>query len=649
MPASSTSPVTAAVGDLIVEAALLGAAVGMVVQATLEWLQPMSSTSGSMAWAQASVLVGLDVALAVIAARAYTEQSARQAPVTVLAVASVMLAVVHAGVAHQLAGGGGGRFLELVTVIPLFTFAAAAGLDALVDQPDRLVYEGRSFSPTHAIVVGTAILVGPVVLGLQVMSDIDVSAAVASGAIATALVLACHVVVLLRERATGEHRATHDGLTALPNRVLFMDRLERSIAHARRAGTPVGVLYLDLDRFKDVNDSLGHEAGDHLLAVTARRLVECAREEDTVSRLSGDEFAVLLPHLRDADDVMVVAERVAEALMEPVTIDGQRVRSPASVGMATYPRDGRDAAELMNAADAAMYRAKAHGGAGVGMFSTDVYQEVASRLEIESALYEGLERGEVILHYQPIIDALDGQIVGAEALVRWEHPTRGMVSPAEFIPVAEQSDLIVDLGRHVLDLACNELARWRAAGIGDRFVTVNVSGRQFQHDLVSDVTAALRESGVDPKNLVLEITESAAIDDLTGVADRLRELRKIGVRAAIDDFGTGYCGLQYLGDLPVSTLKLDRSFVQTMTPSSAAIVAATIAMAHSLGMTLVAEGVETEEQRKFLERSGCDRLQGFHLGRPMPAADLRELLEAQRVVRPIVQLDQPRWEGAAAR
>ena len=380
------------------------------------------------------------------------------------------------------------------------------------------------------------------------------------------------------------------------------------------------------DRFKDVNDTLGHEVGDQLLKVVSRRLVECARDEDTVARLAGDEFAVLLPHLADADDVLVVAERILDALGEPTMIGGQRVRNAGSVGVAVFPDDGNTANDLLAAADSAMYRAKEHGGASVGVFSSELYRHAATRLEIENALVDGLGRGELVLHYQPIVDAESGRIAGAEALVRWQHPEQGLLGPAEFIPVAEQSDLISTIGRHVIVEACEELARWSSAGIHDRYIAVNVSGRQFRHDLVSHVTAALRDTGVDPGRLVLEITESAAVDDLDCVAGCLRELRALGVRAAIDDFGTGYCGLQYLGDLPVSTLKLDRSFVQSMTPSAAAIVAATIAMAHSLGLTLVAEGVENEDQRRFLARSGCDLLQGFGIARPMPADALRTVL-----------------------
>jgi EAL domain-containing protein (putative c-di-GMP-specific phosphodiesterase class I) len=276
-----------------------------------------------------------------------------------------------------------------------------------------------------------------------------------------------------------------------------------------------------------------------------------------------------------------------------------------------------------------MYQAKDAGGGRVGVFSAQLHHVATTRLELETSLVRAIEQDELVLHYQPIVDAKTGHTCGAEALVRWNHPERGLVPPGEFIPVAELSDLIVRLGDWVIREACHEAARWADLGLEGHFVTVNISSRHFRTDLVSTVAAALREHGVDPSMLVIELTESTAVEDVGLVADRLRELRQIGVKAAIDDFGTGYCGLQYLGDLPVSTLKLDRSFVQAMTPRSAAIVAATIAMTRSLGMTLVAEGVENADQRRFLESQGCDRMQGYHLGRPMPGDEFVDRIRAE--------------------
>ncbi len=616
--------------DLVVEAGLLGAASALVVQAIVEWRVPVIDHAWSpAAISLAAVVAGLDVSLAVIAGRALPMESSRRSAVIPLLTAAVLMAALHIGSTLAMALGQSLNHLDLVAALPMVAFTAAAAMDIIVPAPKHVAFHVHRFSPTHAMVVGLSVLAAPAVLSLQVISGVSVSATVAVGAAASAIVLAWHVVTLLRERAASEHRATHDALTDLPNRVLFLDRLGRAIAHAARNQTPVGVLYLDLDGFKDVNDSLGHERGDQLLQITAKRLLDCSRDEDTVARLAGDEFAILLPHLASADDVLIVAERVLAILDEPSTVGGQRVRNPASIGVAVYPQDGTKPLELLSAADSAMYRAKEHGGGTVGVFSSELYRHAASRLEIENALVTGIERGELVLHYQPIVHAEDGSIVGAEALVRWQHPTRGLLPPADFIPVAEQSDLISVVGRHLLREACGELARWAVSGFGDQFISVNVSGRQFKGDIVSDVTAALRETGVDPRCLLLELTESTAVDDLDCVVARLHELRDLGVFAAIDDFGTGYCGLQYLGDLPVSTLKLDRSFVQSRKASSEAIIAATVAMAHSLGLTLVAEGVETSDQQQFLARSGCDRLQGFHTGRPMPGDELRSLLGAE--------------------
>lgn len=612
--------------DVIVEGVLVGGAVAIATQVGIEWwatTSGLAATSlGPVGSAIPALLVGLDVALVVVVARSVTASTLRCAPVQVVAVATSLLTVGHVLAAVATASGTVPGVAVEGTIAAAFVVVSAGALHSarfagLTEAP----HEVPLFSSGHAGIVVLAVLAPSTLIAAQFVWGLSVSGAVSVGAVLIGMVLASHVVGLLRERAGSEHQATHDALTELPNRLLFTDRLERALAHAERNGSPVGVLYIDLDRFKDVNDTLGHESGDRLLQETAKRLAGCARHEDTVARLAGDEFAVLLPHLASADDITIVADRVLAALAEPVDLGDEVIRNGGSIGVAVYPEDGLTPPDLINAADAAMYRAKDEGGAAVALFSAERHEHVATRLALETALHKAIEQDELVLHYQPIIECSDGRTCGAESLVRWNHPERGMVPPGEFIPVAEKSDLIIKLGDWVIHEACFELARWNTLGSGDRFITVNVSPRHFRQDLVSSITAALRESGADPSRLVVELTENAAVDDVALVAERLRELRNLGVRAAIDDFGTGYCGLQYLVDLPVSTLKLDRSFVQAMTPSSAAIVAATIAMSKSLGLTLVAEGVETAEQRRFLERNGCDRMQGFHLGRPMPADD----------------------------
>ncbi len=615
--------------DVIVEAALVGAAAAIAVQVVVNRLSVTSGWEPAGA-AMASLLVGLDVALAVVIARPLTAEAARRGPVLVIAASAVALLVGHVAAVAQLASGSSPGLVAIAPIaIALLTVGLGSLYDAGMIRPAITPEEAPLFSPTHAGVVVLAVVAAPAVLASQVVWGVSVSGAVALGTGLIGAVLAVHIVSLLQERASSEHQATHDALTALPNRLLFMDRLERALAHAERNEAPVGVLYVDLDRFKEVNDTFGHEAGDQLLRETARRLAACARHEDTVARLAGDEFAVLLPHLASADDVLVVADRILHALREPLAIGDHVVRGAGSVGAAVFPHDGTIPADLVNAADAAMYRAKERGGAAIETFSADLHEQAATRLELEIALHHAIENDELVLYYQPIVEASDGRTCGAEALVRWNHPDRGMVPPNEFIPVAEQSDLIIELGEWVIDTACEQLAEWSRLGHGDRFVTINVSPRHFREDLASSIARALRETGADPTRLIVELTENAAVDDVTLVAERLRELRQLGIKAAIDDFGTGYCGLQYLGELPVSTLKLDRSFVQAMTPSAAAIVAATIAMARTLGLTLVAEGVETEDQRRFLESQGCDRMQGYHLGRPAPAADFIERIQRE--------------------
>jgi EAL domain-containing protein (putative c-di-GMP-specific phosphodiesterase class I) len=325
-----------------------------------------------------------------------------------------------------------------------------------------------------------------------------------------------------------------------------------------------------------------------------------------------------------------------------MTVAGERMLVAGSVGVATYPADGSTPDALLESADAAMYRAKETAGNSWELFSGQMATDARERLRTESALLDGIGRGQLVLHYQPVVDLATGRTVGAEALMRWNHPERGVLPPSEFIPIAERSDLIVTLGEWAIFEACRELRHWRDLGFGDLSVAVNASTRQFGHGLTSTVSAALRNTGVDPENLVIELTESTIVDDTDAVAETLSELRRLGVRAAIDDFGTGYCGLRYLSALPVASLKIDRSFVQTMTPSGAAIVAATIAMGKALGLSLVAEGVETPEQQRFLIGQGCDRAQGYLFGRPMPADDLIDRLREERGIgQPLAPVPRP--------
>ncbi|MCK2125179.1 EAL domain-containing protein [Thauera aromatica] len=417
------------------------------------------------------------------------------------------------------------------------------------------------------------------------------------------------------------HLANHDPLTGLPNRNLLHDRLAHAIT--RRGEGLNAVLFLDLDRFKLINDSYGHDVGDELLRAVAARLQHCLRAEDTVARLGGDEFVVLLEDLPSVDAAAAIAGKIASHLSVPVTVGERELPLAASVGIALHPRDGSDPQTLLKHADTAMYRAKEAGRGGFCFFAADMNAQALQRLTLENDLRRALENGELEVFYQAQVALDDGRLTGAEALVRWRHPVKGLVPPAAFIPVAEETGLIVSLGEQVLRAACRQLATWQRQGLPRLTVAVNLSPRQFrQPDLVDRVAAILAETGADPDWLELEITESAAMQHAEETIGALRRLREMGVSLAIDDFGTGYSSLSYLKRFPIDKLKIDRSFVQGVPGNGddAAIVQAIIAMARSLGLALLAEGVESAAQHDFLQAQGCALAQGWLFGRAVPAA-----------------------------
>ncbi len=618
--------------DVIVEAALVGTAVGIVLHMGMSgWrARTFSSAWGDAEGAFPVMLVALDVALLVTGVRGLFRAPSRRGVLGCVHVGLLGLLGAHLLQQIELSHGRpAGDAANLLALVGLLALGVAGSLPAAQAEPARLLENPALFSPAHAAVVVVALLAAPAVLAVQAVRGVTASATVATGTVVSGIVLACYLIGLLRERAATEHEATHDALTLLPNRTLLVDRLDRSIAHARRTNGSCAVLFMDLDRFKEINDTFGHAAGDRLLQTIAGRLRTCVRDEDTVARLSGDEFVILLPHLTEPDHVLTVAQRLVDALSDPVTVAEERLLLAGSIGIAVFPHDGNTAGEVLASADAAMYRAKETSGTSWEVFSAQLATQAQARLRVEVGLLDAMARDELVLHYQPVVDLSTGRTVGAEGLIRWNHPDRGFLLPGHFVPVAEQSDLIVMLGEKVIFDACRELRRWQDLGFADQTISVNVSSRQFRHGLVTTVAAALRATGANPDKLIVELTESTVVDNLDEVAAILEELRTMGVRSAIDDFGTGYCGLRYLSALPVASLKIDRSFIQGMTPSAAAIVAATIAMGHALGLTLVAEGVETVEQRRFLTAQGCDRVQGYLLGRPMPAEDMIERLRAQ--------------------
>jgi diguanylate cyclase (GGDEF)-like protein/PAS domain S-box-containing protein len=429
------------------------------------------------------------------------------------------------------------------------------------------------------------------------------------------------------------HVAQHDVLTGLPNRSLLQDRLGQAVAYATRSGHPVWVMLIDLDRFKYVNDSMGHKAGDVLLMTVAARLRSSLRDTDTVARLSGDEFVVILSQHEDQPLSGDIVQRVMDSVAQPVMLGPKEFFVTCSIGVAAYPSDGTPAESLIEHADIAMYRAKKLGRNNFQFYTPAMNEESLERVRIESALRNALERNEFVLHYQPQVDLKTGQIVGMEALIRWKHPELGMVPPGRFISVAEDTGLIVPIGAWVMRTACAQNKAWQDAGLGHLRVAVNLSARQFSAtELLPGIEQVLLDTGLEPSCLELELTESLFMSDVTPAVDLLHRMKSLGVKLSIDDFGTGYSSFSYLSRFPIDVLKIDRSFVNDIThdANDAAIVASIIALAHNLRLSVIAEGVETAEQLDYLRHQGCDEMQGYYFSRPLPAQEFEQLLRQRR-------------------
>jgi len=429
-----------------------------------------------------------------------------------------------------------------------------------------------------------------------------------------------------------EYLAYHDGLTGLPNRSMFSKLLIQSISESRRNDRNLAVAFLDLDRFKQINDTLGHEAGDQLLQEVAARLRSCVRESDTVARLGGDEFVVVLPALGDGKYAATVAQKILGVVARPFMLIGQEFRVTASIGISIFPQDGLDEQTLTKKADIAMYQAKEEGKNNFQFYSEKLNANSLERLTLESSLRHALERKEFRLHYQAKRDIVSGRITGMEALLRWQHPDLGTVAPMQFIPIAEETGLIVPIGKWVLRTACLQNVAWQNQGLPRLSIAVNLTARQFADEhLLADVTAILAETGMDPHLLELEITESMLIHKVEDTRRILVGLKALGIRIAIDDFGTGYTSLATLQRFPLDTIKIDRSLIRDIAGAAedTGLADAIIAMGKSLSLTVVAQGVETKDQAEFLRTHACDELQGFYFKRPLPADQFAKLLEAQ--------------------
>lgn len=488
----------------------------------------------------------------------------------------------------------------------------------------------------RSLISFSVVLVGPVLIGIDQLTSVELSLPIVTiGSSALSLVVAIHLLGLVRRWVAVEHQGQHDPLTSLPNRPLFFTRLETAIESARLRDARFVTMFLDLDRFKAVNDTLGHEAGDELLRQVAVRLHDASLRVGanlTVARLGGDEFAILVPAVKDARHSHAIGRLFLDQFLEPFDVGLRDIYVTPSIGIAEFPKDGTTVEELIENADTAMFEAKERGRNMVVSYSPEQRVPGAHRLEIEAALHRALENKELELYYQPQVDITTGKIFAVESLLRWNHPTLGMVSPDKFVPVAEESSLIDTIGEWILGEACRTAARWVEVGLPPINVAVNLSPRQFQKSvhLVDNVTSALRSSGLPPERLELELTESLALEKPEEVNETLVRFRQMGIRTAIDDFGTGHTGLDYLDRIEVDTLKIDRSFINRIGESGAPLVTAVISLARGLNLDVIAEGVETRAQVNFLKSHGCRYMQGFLFSKPLTGAQLEQVLRNQQ-------------------
>ena len=471
----------------------------------------------------------------------------------------------------------------------------------------------------------------------------------------------------IRQRAKQQilKMAFYDSVTGLPNRYLVKERLEQAIKQAKRRDNQLAVLSLDLDHFKHINDTLGDQVGDAVLIEIGKRISVCIREADslgrnledplqttqwqggnTVARIGGDEFVVLIDEINRPDDAAIVAHRIQQVITQPINLDDRDLCVSSSIGISSYPEDGEDATSLLKNADAAMSHAKKEGRDRYQFFTNEINIEVRRRLELESELRRGLTFSDFTLYYQPKVSLASGKITGAEALVRWQHPNKGIISPAKFIPLAEETGLIIPLGEWILNTACSQIKTWQVSGVANLSVSVNISAVQFrQRDLTDTVAEAISAANINPQLLELELTESILIDDIETTLKQLQELKLLGVKISIDDFGTGYSSLSYLKRFPIDVLKIDQSFVSDIKENTNdPIINAVISLARSLELKTIAEGVENEQQLNYLLQQGCDEIQGYLLSKPLPATEFIQNIEKITIIKQsssIIEFEKP--------
>ena len=539
---------------------------------------------------------------------------------------------------------GGDAALHRFFYLGLHALAAAAAFTICGVAIGR--FRGAGFViPSAAFVLYGGVQFYSFILIMRSLVDrttMPISAIAAAGLVGSAIIALGVVLAVLEDQreaaaeATSqvEHLAYYDTLTGLPNRSLFGDRLAVALTHAARHHYKLAVLFLDVDRFKQINDSLGHTMGDRLLRTVASRIRAAVREEDTVSRFGGDEFTILIHIIGKIEDAGKIAQKILDSLKAPIIIDEREFVVTSSVGVSIYPIDGTDGETLIRNADTAMYRSKELGGNTNQFYAASMNRKAVEALEVENGLRRALTQDEFVLYYQPLVDVATGTVFGLEALIRWNHPQLGLLRPDRFIPAAEESGLIIPIGRWVLREACRQANEWHRRG-HKVVVAVNLSGRQFQDpDLIRQIRDALDAANLRPEYLELEITEGYAMQDVEKAIQTLRQLKALGVRIAIDDFGTGYSCLSYLKQFPIDTLKLDGSFVRDLAaPEDAQIALGVIALAHSLKLKVIAEGVETIGQMAFLREHACDRLQGYLFSRPMPAANFERFINQKDAFR----------------